>query len=401
MPIYWIWFANLKGLSLHKKQQLLQTFGEPEELWQADPQCFPKELAEALEDKDLTQAQQIAAQCSRDNIRILTYGNADYPEKLRNIENPPLVLYCKGTLPAWKAQPVIGVVGTRKASPYGLRTAKLMAAHIGVCGGLVVSGAASGIDTAAMEGALDAEAPVIGVLGGGVDVVYPAANRPLYRRTEEKGCLISEYPPGTRPYPGQFLQRNRIISGLSDGVLVVEAPPKSGALNTARHAFSQGRDMFVVPGNLGVDSCQGSNGLLQEGAYAALSGWDVVKHYAPLYPGAVENRPAPMIQRMETSLPRVAEKPKLPRKQEEQKVSSGKNAIDNWEESTYSVINERPTGLSDREAAVLALLTTDPELIDSILDRTDLPAGVVQTALTRLTLRGLAVQYPDGRISKK
>ena len=401
MPIYWIWFANLKGMNLQAKQQLLQTYGEPEELWQADSKCFPGEVAQVLEDKDLTQAKQIAARCSRDNIRILTYGDAAYPEKLRYIEDPPLVLYYMGKLPDWNAQPLIGVVGTRKASPYGLHTARLMAAHIGVCGGLVVSGAAFGIDAAAMEGALDAGCSAVGVLGGGVDVVYPAANRPLYRRTEENGCLISEYPPGTRPYPGQFLQRNRIISGLSDGVLVVEAPAKSGALNTARHAFRQGRDMFVVPGNLGVDSCQGSNSLLQEGAFAALSGWDVVKHYAPLYPGAVENCPAPMLNRPENALPKVAEKTKLPQKEQMQTAVSRKKAIDNWEESTYSVINERPTGLSDREAAVFQLLTPDPELIDSILDRTDLPAGAVQTALTRLTLRGLAVQHPDGRICKK
>ena len=401
MTVYWIWLANLKGLSLPERLWLLQNFGDPEEIYQAEPKRCPGGMGNALEDKDLTKARRIAALCDEENIRILTYADADYPEKLRNIEDPPLVLYCKGELPDWKAQPVIGVVGTRKASPYGLHTAKLLSAQIAVCGGLVVSGAASGIDTAAMEGALNADCPTVGILGGGVDVVYPASNRPLYRRTEERGCLISEYPPGSRPYPWNFLQRNRIISGLSDGVLVVEAPERSGALNTARHAYSQGRDLFVVPGNLGVDSCLGSNGLLQEGAFAALSGWDVVKHYAPIYPGAVENRPVPMEKLEKNSLPRVAETAAHPEKQAPSKQPSGKKSIDNSQKSTYSVINERPTGLSDREAEVFGLLTTDAELIDSILDRTDLPAGAVQTALTRLTLKGLAVQYPDGRISKK
>ena len=401
MPIYWIWLTKLKGLSLPERLWLLQNFADPEEIYLAEPKLFPGGIGNALEDKDLTQARQIAALCSEESIRILTYADADYPEKLRNIENPPLVLYCKGKLPNWKAQPVIGAVGTRKASPYGLHTAKLLSAQITVCGGLVVSGAASGIDTAAMEGALDVGCPTVGVLGGGVDVVYPASNRSLYRRTEEQGCLISEYPPGARPFPSQFLQRNRIISGLSDGVLVVEAPERSGALSTARHAFGQGKDLFVVPGNLGVDTCLGSNALLQEGAFAALSGWDVVKHYAPLYPGAVENRPVPMEKLEKNALPRVAETAAIPENRKNPKKPSGKKAIDNSQKSTYSVINERPTGLSDREAAVFQLLTPDPELIDSILDRTDLPAGAVQTALTRLTLKGLAVQYPDGRISKK
>lgn len=404
MPEYWIWFAELKGISPVQKRQLLDTFGDPEELYRAHEKTLktlPASIVEALGNKDLSVARQILQSCARKSIRVLTYQDADYPEKLRNIEDLPFVLYCAGTLPEWDAQPVIGIVGTRKASPYGLHTARLLAAQIAACGGLVVSGAAAGVDGCAMEGALDADRPTVGVLGGGVDVVYPASNRTLYNRTREKGCLISEYPPGTRPFPGHFLQRNRIISGLSDGVLVVEAPQKSGALNTARHAYSQGRDLFAVPGNLGVDSCLGSNALLQEGAYAVLNGWDVVKHYAPLYPDTVENCPAPILGPAWNAPAKVAQRAAVPEKVEGKKEAAPKNAIDNWKESTYSGVNKRPTGLSEGETAVYELLSPDPELIDSILDRTDLPAGAVQTALTRLTLKGLAVQYPDGRISKK
>ena len=252
MPVYWIWFAQLRGISLWTKRQLLETFQDPEELYLAEEKAlhgFPQEVVDALQEKDLTESWQIHSRCAQKGIGILTYGDAAYPEALRNIEDPPMVLYFKGKLPNWKSQPVIGVVGTRKASPYGLQTAHLLGGQIAMCGGLVVSGVATGIDAHAMEGALDAGKSAVGVLGGGVDVVYPASNRELYRRTEENGCLISEYPPGSRPYPGNFLQRNRIISGVSSGLLVVEAPVKSGALNTARHAFSQGRDLFVAPGN--------------------------------------------------------------------------------------------------------------------------------------------------------
>ena len=401
MPVYWIWFANLKGLSLHKKQQLLEAFQDPEEIYLADTKVFPLELADALADKDLTQALAIYQQCTGKGIGILTYRDAAYPERLRNIEDPPMVLYFKGKLPDWQAQPVIGVVGTRKASPYGLRTAHLLAAQIAVCGGLVVSGAATGIDTLSMEGALDAENPTVGVLGCGVDVVYPAKNRELYRRTEENGCLISEYPPGTRPYAWNFLSRNRIISGISDGVLVVEAPEKSGALNTARHAFSQGRDMFAVPGNLGVDTCLGSNALLQEGAYAALSGWDVVKHYETLYPGVVEKRPVPLQVTAAEPLPQVAEKPTVPENRREKREPSSQISIDNGEKSTYSVLNKRQVALSDQEQAVYDLLGDTPELIDSILDRAELPAAKVQSLLTRLAIKGLVQNHPDGRVSRK
>ena len=400
MPVYWIWFANLKGISLHMKQQLLAAFHDPEEIFLADSKAFAETVAQALEEKDLTEATVIYRECVEKNIGILTYGDAAYPERLRNIEDPPMVLYYKGKLPQWQAQPVIGVVGTRKASPYGLQTAHLLASQIATCGGLVVSGAATGVDRHSMEGALDVGKPTVGILGGGVDVVYPASNRDLYKRTEEMGCLISEYPPGTRPYAWNFLPRNRIISGISDGVLVVEAPEKSGALNTARHAFSQGRDMFAVPGNLGVDTCLGSNALLQEGAYAALSGWDVVKHYEMLYPGAVEKRPVPLQKQCKETLAQVAESPVRPQKNQPKRESAAKIAIDNTEKSTYSVLNKREVTLSDQEKAIYGLVGDAPELPDSIMDRADLPASTVQSVLTRLTIKGVLRQHPDGRISR-
>ena len=400
MPVYWIWFAELKGINLSTKRQLLEVFHDPEEIFRLEEnalKAFPKEVAEALQNKDLTESKQIMDRCRQKGIGVLSFADAAFPESLRYIEDPPLVLYFKGTLPDWQAQPVIGVVGTRKASPYGLQTAHLLSSQIAVCGGLVVSGVATGIDALAMEGALDAGRPTVGVLGCGLDVVYPASNRALYRRTEENGCLISEYPPGTRPYGSNFLRRNRIISGVSAGLLVVEAPAKSGALNTARHAFTQGRDLFVAPGNLGVDTCVGSNALLQEGAYAVLSGWDAVKHYANLYPGVVENRPVPLRQTVQQPLPKVAEVQTRPEKEE----SLPQNAIDNLDKSTYSVINKRPVTLSDRENAVLALLSDIPQLPDSVMDASDLPSSTVQSILTRLTIKGLAIQHPDGRISRK
>lgn len=404
MPVYWIWFAQLKGLNLWQKQQLLETFHDPEEIYHAQEnllQALPKEVAAALEDKDLQEARRILYRCNQRGIGILTYADAAYPQRLRSIENPPVLLYVRGHLPNWQAQPIIGVVGTRKASAYGLQTAHLLASQIAACGGLVVSGMAGGIDALSMEGALDAGKPTVGVLGGGVDVVYPASNRAIYRRTEENGCLISEYPPGSRPYPGNFLQRNRIISGLSDGVLVVEAPEISGALNTARHAFSQGRDLFVVPGNLGVDTCLGSNALLQEGAYPALSGWDVVKHYETLYPGVVEKRTPALHSQKEVPLPKVAQQQTILQPEPEKKEIPSKNSIDNLGKSTYSVLNKRPFALSEEETAVLELLTAVPQYPDAVIDQSELPAAAVQSILTKLGIKGLVISQPDGRISRK
>ena len=401
MPVYWIWFAQLRGISLRNKRQLLESFADPEEIYLADLKNFPKEMAEALAQKDLTEARKICGQCTDGGIRVLTYAEDAYPERLRNIEDPPMVLYVKGQLPDWQKQPVIAVVGTRKASGYGLQTAHLLGAQIAVCGGLVVSGVATGIDRLSMEGALDGGKPVVGVLGCGVDVVYPAGNRDLYQRIQETGCLLSEFVPGSRPYPGNFLQRNRIISGISDGVLVVEAPERSGALNTAQHGFSQGRDMFAVPGNLGVDTCKGSNGLLQEGAYAVLSGWDVVKHYEPLYPGVVETRLGTLHKQKEAPLPKVAESPVVPAESVQERESPAKIAIDNWDKSTYSVINKKPVGLNDQEAAIFDLLSEKPQYPDSIMDAAELPFGTVQSVLTRLAIKGLVSYESDGRIRRK
>ena len=150
-----------------------------------------------------------------------------------------------------------------------------------------------------------------------------------------------------------------------------------------------------------MDTGVGSNGLLQEGAYAALSGWDVVKHYEPLFPGVVENRPAPLGKSAQEPYPKVAQMPQQPEKARKKKESLPQNGIDNLDKSTYSVINKQPAALSDRENAVLALLSEVPQLPDSVMDASDLPFSTVQSILTRLAIKGLVIQHPDGRISRK
>ena len=255
---HWIWFASLQGISRRQKLQLLERFSDPEALYYADEtqtlSQLPDAVDNALSEKDLTAARQLVKQCADQHIHVLTYEDAAYPDRLRSIHNPPLVLYYKGRLPDFDLQPVIGVVGTRKASPYGKTNALDMSRELAACGALVVSGGAAGIDTEALKGALDADTAAVAVLGCGVDVVFPASNRKLFEKIVEQGCLLSEYPPGTEPRSWHFPERNRIISGLSNGVLVIEAPAKSGALITAREAMEQGRDVFAVPGNINIST---------------------------------------------------------------------------------------------------------------------------------------------------
>lgn len=400
MLLYWIWFAQLQGIPLWQKRELLQYFADPEELFflrEALPssalEMNPK-LPELLCDRDLTQAEKILNQCRRKGIRLLTYGDPAYPDRLRTIQDPPMVLYYKGTLPDWDAQPVIGLVGTRKASAYGLQVARQLGEQISDCGATVISGGASGADTKSMEGALDRMGKVVCVLGCGVDVIYPRTNRRLFSRTEERGCLLSEYPPQEAALGWHFLQRNRIISGISNGVVIVEAPEKSGALNTAKHALEQGRDLYAVPANIGVMTAYGSNQLLLEKAQAVLSGWDVVKNYAHLYPDTV-HKPGERIRPvMEDCQAKVAQNPIIPEK-------LPKKVIDNWENTSYSELRQLEPALNQEEQAVLALLTGQPLHPDAVAARSDLPAGKVQSILTKLAVKGLVQLHPGGRVSLK
>lgn len=391
MLIHWIWYAQLSQLSLTQKLELLQRFSDPEDIYYAD--VIDEEY------KNLSQSEKILAECEDKDIKILTIADELYPKRLRNIYDPPIVLYFKGTLPDWDAQPVIGVVGTRKATPYGLHTAEQFGKQIAACGGLVISGAASGIDTMAMQGALSQGRMTVGVLGCGADVVYPRENRPLFFRVCECGCLLTEYPPRTSAAGWHFPRRNRIISGIANGLLVVEAPQRSGALNSASHAWEQGKEVFAVPGNIGVAACAGSNSLLQDRAIAALSGWDVVKEYQPLYPETVQKQM--VIQTEETTLQTVAQQPLYPTSGDDLPMRCDKKSIDNKKESTYSVVNNKLPALSDTERAVLTSIPGQPTSADAIIAQLQLPASTVRSVLTRLALKGLIRNHRGGRISLK
>lgn len=387
MLVHWIWLATLPDMKWTHKLALLEHFSDPEELYFA--QDLPEALQHpSLENKDLRYARQVVKNCADRHIGILTIRDAAYPSRLRAIPNPPMVLYYKGTLPDLEEQPVIGIVGTRKASGYGNSAATQISRQIAACGGLVVSGGAAGIDTAALQGALDAGRPAVAVLGCGPDVVYPKSNVQLFEKLAENGCLISEYPPGTQPTPWQFPERNRIISGLSHGVVVVEAPQKSGALITAADAFAQGRDVFVVPGNIDVASCAGSNGLLQEYAHAVFSGWDVLKDYAPQFPGVKECTPAP-------------HRPTDPQEIPVTPVTTDKKDIDNPAPCAYSDLDTVLEKLDTISQNLVAAIGFSPIAVDEVIAKMDMPAAEVLKLLTKLALMGVVENHPGKLVSVK
>ncbi len=410
---HWIWLAHRPNLSDRMKGALLEHFSDAEDIFCAGEESFreveglSREGREALKDKNLTEAEKILEVCDRERLHILTYGDAAYPSGLKHIADPPVVLYYKGQLPDFDSYPVIGVVGTRKASAYGLATAKRMGYQIAQCGAIVVSGMAYGIDAAAMSGALTAGGKTVGVLGCGADVIYPAANRSLFEDTEAYGCILSEFIPGTPPYKQNFPKRNRIISGLSNGVLVVEAPERSGALITARQAAEQGRDVFVVPGNVDQPSCVGSNLLLRDGAIMAPSGWDVVREYEGQYPdkihrdsGSLRQKPGwnPGMAR-EKSQAKVAQNPLIPVETKNLNKELTKKGIDKGPSAPYSDVNKNLPKLSDSEQAVVSALHQGERLVDDVIAETGIPAGKLLPALTMLELKGLLVRLPGKRIA--
>ena len=408
MLIHWIWFATRTGMGDRLKCVLLDHFEDPEAIYFAAEQdyaCMEDLSAAAVEslmDKALLDCEEILEQCQRKKIHILTFQDAAYPARLKNIPDPPMVLYYKGTIPPFDELPVIGVVGTRKASVYGMTSAKRLGYQIASCGGCVVSGMATGIDGVAMKGALTAGGTVVGVLGCGADVVYPMSNRWLYADAEKYGCLLTEFPPGTPPIGRNFPRRNRIISGLSCGVLVVEAPEKSGALITARLCADQGRDVFVVPANIDVESAVGSNALMRDGAIPVSSGWDILSEYQHQFPGKVRRKQttvtltanAEELSREREEYAKVAEPTVKEEKKKEKKSLFRKKVIDNSEKSAYSDLKKTQTVLTADEQLIVDLLAQGQRLVDDVIAESGRAPGVILASLTLLEVKGVIRRLP-------
>lgn len=394
---HWLWYAERK-MSCHQKKCLLEHFRDPEELYRATEPALrqveglDERACSSLLDKDLTEARQLVNRCRRTHVQVLTYGDAQYPDRLRGIYDAPVVLYYQGILPAWNDMPFIGIVGTRQATAYGCEVAATLSAQIVDCGGAVISGGALGIDTVSMQAALEAGGTVVAVLAGGLDKYYPAANTSLFHKICAAGCLISEYPPGTASISRNFPARNRLITGIANGLLVVEAPLKSGAMISARHAIEQGREVFSVPGSVTMPTCAGTNALLQEGARAVLTGWDVVKEYEYLYPHTIQRRERPS--------PAERPQPKLAQQTQRPKIAD-KNPIDNRVESPYSVVHtEKPT-LTEQEQKLIACIGSAGGWTDEIIALSGLNAAEAKKLLTRLALKNRLVLHPGGRVTLK
>lgn len=353
---HWLELSLVPGVGPKTFFKLLDSFGSPKNALEASRPALEKAAgagaaAEAIERGCKADLDKSLKLIEEHDVTIVTFSDPAYPELLKHIHDPPPLLYVKGAFePADRN--AVSIVGSRRATHYGKTVAGKLAGDLARMGVTVVSGLAYGVDAAAHKGALAAGGRTIAVLGCGVDVVYPRANSKIYERIPQSGALISEFPMGCQPDPGFFPVRNRIVSGLSLGTLVVEAPRKSGALITARLAMEQNREVFAVPGNIFSPYGEGCHRLIKDGAKLVENVYDIISE-------------------VEAGLEELAIKDSV---------------------ATADEADRSRTKMSADERKVFNFLSMAPAHIDAVIEECDLTASRAAGALMTLELKGLAQQ---------
>lgn len=390
---YWIWLASLPKVSLRMKHALLGAFETPEKIYFSESgeyslvEGITRPVIAALEEgKSLDRADRILGDCERLDLRVLTIQDTEYPDRLRNILDPPLLLYVQGRMPLFDDEVAVAMVGTRRASPYAVTMGEKLAYQMAGLGAVIVSGLAAGGDAAAHRGALRSGGVTVGVIGGGHDIIYPRESRWLYQDVGVRGAILSEYPPGTEHMASHFPVRNRIISGLSLGVVVTEAPERSGALITASRALDQGKDVFVLPGQADDWHCAGSNQLLRDGAIPVMDAWDVLSHYTARYPHKIRSL------RMEEPRRFGGEAPGAERKPAEAPKPQPAPAL-----PVLDLAGDH--GLTDDQLRIVRALRDRTVQVDDLIEETQIPTRRVLSALTMLELDKIVTQESGKRFS--
>lgn len=385
----YVWLATRRAVSAGTAAGLLRAFGSPEAVFAADRAALTtardcplrKVQVDALCAKSTDEAEHIVAQCARDGIQIITLGDSAYPDRLRAIENPPVVLYVRGKWPDFDVTPGIAVVGTREATPYGLQTAERIGSALGKAGFITVSGMALGNDGAAHRGALRAGGLTVAVLAGGVDVCYPPQHRSLMGDILLSGAIISEYPPGTEPRGEHYHARNRIISGLSVAAVIVEAPGyRSGALITARAALDQGRDVYAVPGALDAPQSAACNELIEKGEAALLRSPEALVR---TYSGLLHTQTGPYRPSRSVRTPK--------------KTPAVRQTPQKRDPSASPPSGTLPDSLSGDERRIAELVQQGVGTPEDLIEHCGLPAPRVMSLITMLEMDGI-LRREKGRL---
>ncbi len=394
---YWLWLQCALGAGA-KTDELLAYFGDPEKMYNAGSAEW--RLSGLLTDKKINSLKSMSPsetggifrECKAKGYSIITPDNVNYPERFKQLRDMPLVLFALGDISVLKDTVSIGVVGTRNASNYGIETAQKLSYALASCGVTIVSGGALGIDSEAHAGAMLAKGRTVAFLGCGLSFDYLKENAPLRRAITKYGAVVSEFAPFVPASRTTFPIRNRLISGLTLGTLVIEAGIKSGSLITANFALEQGKDVFAVPGDIVRSSFDGANHLIKNGAKPVFSAMDILSEYEYLYADLIDFSKAeislsqiPYVEYRKKSKKEVSqdsvvkkesEKAKMPIKVKEKKELDDSFSMD--AKKVYSVLNENPTH------------------VDDILRQTALKMSDVLSALTELELMG-EVESVEGK----
>lgn len=404
--LYWVWLSLLFRYGSDKPNQILMRYESPEDFYHLTSEQMSE--LDFLTEKDirmikgvsLLRAEKIINDCKKHHIEIVTIADALYPNRLKLIYGPPIVLYVKGDISGLDDNVVITIVGTRRASEYTSYTTQYFAYHLAQAGTIIVSGCAVGIDTDAHIGALRANAKTIAVLGCGLDINYPAENKELKEQILLKnGALISELPPGESTSSKIFPIRNRILAGLSLGVLVTHAPERSGSLITVEHAIEQGKDVFCVPPyNIFDSQCAGVIKYLRDGATPVFSPKDILIEYYSTHAHKLDvekivgdyiSQKRMENQKAKIKVPKqtqVKPEPKLTKEDQAKKLEEYKNAN-----------GEIVMSFDEKQILVYNKLTLEPKFIDELAVECQLDVGTILSILTEFEIIGIVASYSGRR----
>ncbi|MBQ8795457.1 MAG: DNA-processing protein DprA [Clostridia bacterium] len=381
--LFYIWLTQGIGYCSEKAKYIHNLYPDIEMLYKGGEQelrlcgIFTEREISKLKKTSVSDCEKILNRCIELNFKVYDISMPQYPQRLREIPDAPAVIYVSGELPEFDGFNTISVVGTRRATVYGIRTALSLGANLSKQGFVVVSGGALGIDCAAHRGVLQEKGKAVCVLGCGIDFDYLMENKELRNIIAQTGALVSEYPPGTAAVSHNFPQRNRIISALSDGVIVVEAPKKSGSMITVDYALKQGRDIFAVMGNVDSPYSAGSNQLIKEGAVPITCWQDV----AEFYRGVIDY-----------------ENPKAEMSEETVNLIPSKNKdVKAHSENKPVPVHKDVAGLTEVERKVYLSLSETPMHIDTIAEKCSMEPFAVIRAISSLEIKDL-IENTDGRL---
>ncbi len=419
--VYWIWLSLACTPDSATFAKLLGSYDNAEDIYNASEReiraCVGHNASDctALNNKDTTKAEAIYNFCKTKGVGIVTYNDEAFPESLRDIPTPPVLLYYRGKLPDFNDGFRCAIVGTRSLSEYGRNNAFRLGYDLGCAGATIVSGMAIGIDGVAMAGALSAGASTIAVLGSGIDVCYPAVHLKLAREIVKNGCVITEYAPGTKPERYNFPRRNRLISGLAAVTVVVEGKESSGAMLTARHAKAQGRPLYAFPGNVGNDGSQSTNLLIKNGAKLCTAADDIVRDFEMIYHGRLnpfmlkEKMPVDMTEVLKTyQVSAVTPTDDIfivPKIKKTSKKETAKKDIDDLEktetdDNTDNLLPDMP----DFDSEMLKMYKKIPPhtecSVDSLTDE-EYDLRAVMKLLLKLEMSHFIVMLPGDRVKRK